>query len=104
MPFDPASLPFLLRAAIAFHAAVLAAVLFSRTVWRRKAVWTLVVISVPLLGPLYWLLFRHEWEKSAATAGSSPQALPRHHSPIGYTEHTPAPAARCDPTKHPAKK
>ncbi len=71
MPLDPASLPALLWAAIVFHAAVLAAVLFSRTAWRRKAAWMLVVASVPLLGPLYWLLSRHEWERSAPPAGNT---------------------------------
>lgn len=63
MRLDSTAVTVLLWVVVLFHIAVPVIVLCDRTSWIRKLVWLVVVCSVPLLGPLYYLLFRHEWDE-----------------------------------------
>ena len=64
MRLDSTAVTVLLWVVVLFHIATPVIVLFDRSSWIRKLVWMVVVCSVPLLGPLYYLLFRHEWNET----------------------------------------
>ena len=77
MPLDSTAITVLLVIVVILHIAVPVVVLVDRATWPRKLVWMLVVCSVPLLGPLYYLLFRHEWCETAATTAKGTKDDPR---------------------------
>lgn len=71
MRLDSTAITVLLWVVVLLHIAVPVVILFDRTSWPRKLLWILVVCSVPLLGPLYYLLFRHEWSETDSPAKDS---------------------------------
>lgn len=71
MRLDSTAVTVLLWVVVLFHIAVPVIVLFDRTSWIRKLVWIVVVSSVPLLGPVYCLLFRHEWNEPSSPTQDS---------------------------------
>ena len=61
MRLDSTAITILLWVVVVLHVAAPVIVLVDRASWTRKLFWIFVVCSVPLLGPIYYLLFRHEW-------------------------------------------
>jgi hypothetical protein len=47
------------------HGTALIMVLFERRTLRSKVIWTGVLCCVPLLGPIYFLLFRRDWDETS---------------------------------------
>lgn len=76
MSHDSTAITVLLWIVVLLHIAVPVVVLFARTSWPRKVLWLLVVCSVPLLGPLYYLLFRDEWNETASSPKHSKGQAP----------------------------
>ena len=76
MRLDSTAVTVLLWVVVLFHIAAPVIVLFDRSSWIRKLVWMVVVCSVPLLGPLYYLLFRHEWNETRPRKQDSEDGAP----------------------------
>ena len=55
---------------VVVHVVVAIVALQERVPWKRRLSWMLLICSVPFFGPLYYLLFRSDWNET------SPQALP----------------------------
>ena len=76
MRLDSTAVTLLLWIVVLFHIAAPVMVLFERTSWPRRLAWIFLVCSVPLLGPLYYLLFRHEWNETQSRPKNSGDHAP----------------------------
>ena len=52
---------------VILHGTALVMVLFERRTLRSKVSWAGVLCCVPLLGPIYFLLFRRDWDARTGT-------------------------------------
>lgn len=78
MRLDSTALTVLLWVVLLLHIITPIVVLFDRISWTRRFIWIAVVCVVPVLGPLYFLLFRHEWNAGPATERNFNATLKRH--------------------------
>lgn len=65
MPLDSTAIAVLLWLVVLLHIAVPVVVLCDRTSWSRKFLSILAMCLVPVVGPLYYLLFRSNWTETA---------------------------------------